>query len=288
MFERQTSGSVVCPSCHKLVGVQEARCWNCGRPYPGMWGFTPLLRRLGQDLGFVQVVIGGSLVLYALTLMADPQGIRTDSLWNFMAPAYDSLRAFGASGGLPVLVEGRWWTLLSAGWLHGSLIHIGFNLYWVTRFAPEVAELYGAGRMVILYTLGSVTGFLFSTFAVFPVYVFPPLGWILGSGAGITVGASAALFGLLGALVHYGRRVSPAVGRQALVYVAFFLIFGLLVRSVDNWAHLGGFVGGYLGSRIMDPMKPERGDHLLWALLCLVATAAAVVASLLVPIAQLR
>ena len=57
MFNRQTTGSVVCPACGKLVGVQDDKCWSCGRRSPGMWGFASVLRRLGSDLGFAQLVI---------------------------------------------------------------------------------------------------------------------------------------------------------------------------------------------------------------------------------------
>lgn len=285
MFQRQRTGSVVCPSCGKLVGVNDAKCLNCGRPFPGMWGFAPLLRRLGQDMGFVPVIMGLCGILYALTLVTNIQGVQMGGLFGFLGPSGESLMSFGASGSTPVFIAGRWWTLLSAGYLHGGLLHIGFNLYWLSRFAPAVAELYGAGRMVIVYTLGSVVGFLFSTFAILVLQIpgLNLLGWVMGGGGGLTVGASAALFGLLGAMVHYGRRVSSMVGRQALMYAAFFFVFGLVMQGVDNWAHLGGFVGGYLASLVMNPLKAERGDHMVWALLCLVASVAAVAASLLVP-----
>ena len=56
MFGRQRTGSVLCPSCGKLVGISDERCLNCGRRNPGMWGFTAALGRLGRDLGFVQAV----------------------------------------------------------------------------------------------------------------------------------------------------------------------------------------------------------------------------------------
>ncbi len=69
MFKRQTVGSVVCPSCGRLVGVQDDRCYNCGRLNPGLWGFAPMLRRLGNDLGFVPLIIGGSAVLYLVGLL---------------------------------------------------------------------------------------------------------------------------------------------------------------------------------------------------------------------------
>ena len=60
LFKRQTSGSVVCTSCGSLVGVRDESCLNCGRRNPGLWGFAPLLRSLGHDLGFVQLVMWGS------------------------------------------------------------------------------------------------------------------------------------------------------------------------------------------------------------------------------------
>ena len=55
MFRRQSSGSVVCPSCGRLVGVRDEACFNCGQRNPALWGFAPALRRLGNDLGFVKL-----------------------------------------------------------------------------------------------------------------------------------------------------------------------------------------------------------------------------------------
>src|SRR5262245_27468498 len=69
VFQRKTSGSVVCPSCGSLVGVRDDKCYSCGRANPGLWGFAPLLRQLGRDLGFVPLVIGSSAILYLLTLL---------------------------------------------------------------------------------------------------------------------------------------------------------------------------------------------------------------------------
>ena len=69
MFKRQTTGSVVCASCGSLVGVRDDNCYNCGRRNPGLWGFAPLLRSLGNDLGFVPLVIWGSGALYFISLL---------------------------------------------------------------------------------------------------------------------------------------------------------------------------------------------------------------------------
>ena len=277
MFERKRTGSILCPSCGKLVGVNDEVCLNCGRKKPGMWGLTSVFSKLGRDLGFVQIVIAGTAFLYLAMLAVDPGGIRMGSLFSIGAPSQESLVRFGAAGRFPVWAWDWWWTVLSAGWLHAGLLHIGFNLYWIRILAPEVAELYGAGRMVILYTISSIVGFFVSS----SVGVFVPFF----SGSMLTVGASAPILGLLGALVHYGRRTgSSIVGRQAWSYAIFMIAFGFLMARVDNWAHIGGFAGGYLASMLVDPRKPETGNHLALALVCILLTLASIVASLVVPV----
>jgi rhomboid protease GluP len=274
MFQRQRSGSVLCPSCGRLVGVSDKECPYCGRRNPGMWGLTSWLRRLGRDMGFVDAVIGGCVLIYLLMLVADPQGIQMGGLFSLLGPSTLSLLRFGASGVVPVFLLHRWWTPLSAGWLHGGLLHIGFNLYWVRFLAPAIAELYGPSRMVIIYSVSSIAGFLLSS----------SVG-LVGLGGRLTVGASAPILGLIGALVYYGRRSgSRAIGAQAWSFAITTLVFGFLMRGIDNYAHIGGFAGGFLSGKILDPLKPERGDHQAAALIFLVLTAAAVVASLLVPL----
>ncbi len=277
LFRRQTTGSVVCPACGQLVGINEEKCFYCGRPNPGMWGFAPLLRRMGQDLGFVQIVIWGCGALYLATLLVDPGGIRMGGLLSMLSPSQKSLILFGASGAVPVFQWGRWWTLLSAAWLHGGLLHILFNMMWVRQLAPATAAEYGIGRTVIIYTVSSISGFLMSSCAGF-FLVFLPQQL---RGASFTLGASAPVFGLLGALVYAGKRGSSAVGRQAWGYAVILFIFGLMMTGVDNWAHLGGFAGGYLVSQWLDPLQPERTDHLIAALVCVPLTLLSIVISVL-------
>lgn len=276
MFERQKTGSVVCSSCGKLVSVKDAACWNCGRRNPGLWGFAPLVRRLGRDLGFVQILIAGCVVLYLLELALFPAEIRNTGILSFLSPGVSGSFLLGASGAVPIFGYGRWWTVLSAGWLHGSLLHIGFNLYWVTRLAPLVAELYGPGRAAILYLVSSAVGFAMTSFVA-----LLPMPFFL-KGASITLGASAALFGWLGALIYYGRRSgSSSLTQWVMGFAVPLFVLGLLVPMIDNWAHIGGFVGGYGVARWLDPLKPERIDHLLWALILLALSALAILVSVL-------
>ena len=276
---------MICTACGVLVGVSDENCYNCGRRNPGLWGFAPMLRALGGDMGFVPFVIGACVILFALTLVFSRGDIGMRGLFGMFSPSNQSLFLFGASGALPVFAGDRWWTVLSAGWLHGSALHILFNMMWVRQLAPATAEMYGPGRMVIIYTVGGVTGFALSSFA--GAYI---PGFLFLRGGQFTVGASAAIFGLLGALVYYGRRSgSSAVGSQALSYAMMMGLFGFIMPGIiDNYAHAGGFAGGYLAGRLLDPLKPERIDHVAIAVLCLAASLAAVVASVLHGVQFLR
>ncbi len=281
---RQKWGSVVCPSCGNLVGVQDERCFTCGRWNPGLWGFAPLLSRLGRDLGFTQFVMGSCIILYMLTLVTDPQGIRPSGLLSFLSPSSESLFIFGASGVVPVFRFGRWWTVLTAGWLHAGVLHLFFNMMWVRQLAPATAETYGASRMIIIYTVAGITGFMASTLAGM-VFFLPSFL----RGASFTVGASAPIFGLLGALIYYGRRGgSSIIGEQAKSWAMVLFIFGFIMPGVDNWAHLGGLAGGYVSAKFLDPLRPERLDHLIAALVCLAVTGIAVVFSIVHGLSLLR
>jgi rhomboid protease GluP len=277
VLKRQREGSVICTSCGVLVGVNDATCYNCGRRNPGLWGFAPALRALGTDLGFVPFVIGTCIILYALTLVFSRGNIGMGGLFSMISPSTEALFVFGASGAIPVFGLGRWWTVLSAAWLHGGVLHILFNMMWVRQLAPPTADIYGPGRMVIIYTAAAVGGFALSSFA--GAYL-PSLFFLRGGQ--FTVGASAPIFGLLGALVYYGRRGgSSAVGSQALSYALMLGVFGFIMPGVDNYAHAGGFGGGYLASRLLDPLRPERVDHIVIALVCLGLSLLSVIVSVI-------
>lgn len=287
MLGRQQTGSVLCRSCGGLTGVSDESCFHCGARNPGLFGFAARLRSVGADLGFGPLILSICVLAFGMSLALDPEGIGFQGL-NILSPSLEAGQRMGSSGIYPVWENGRWWTVLSAGWLHGSLLHIFFNMYWVRILVPQVAELYGPGRTVIVYTLASVAGFVMSsvapvailTVAPFlqgPLRVFPGFGLF-------TLGASAALMGLWGALLHYGYRTGQSSLRKwAWSYVLFFMVMGLVMRGVDNWAHLGGFLGGWFVAWLLDPLKSERTNHVLIAIVCLVASVAAIAASLLIP-----
>ncbi|MFN7913790.1 MAG: rhomboid family intramembrane serine protease [Vicinamibacterales bacterium] len=264
MLGRKTSGSVVCPSCGSLVGVNDERCYSCGRVNPGMWGFAPLLRQFGNDLGLVPLVIGvcSALFLVSVLLTIKDGGSAVQAMWGLSSRVLNEL---GATGSYQVLYAGAWWTLLSASWLHGGLLHLVMNMMALRNLGPGTADLIGPSRTAIIYVIAGVCGFLLSVVM----------------GAGTTIGASASICGLIGALIHYGRRSgSSLIYNQALQWAIATLVLGFIVPAINNWAHLGGFIGGYLASAVLNPLTRERGDHMLGAAICLLVSFAAVAYSI--------
>ncbi len=286
MLRRQREGSIVCPRCGRLVGVRDAACLGCGARNPGLWGFATALRRLGDDLGFVRLLMFGCGALYLASLLLSPGAFSPrGGLLSLLSPDRPALFVLGSSGAVPVFAFGRWWTVLSAGWLHGSLLHIFFNLMWVRQLGPAVARLYGAGRLILIWTAASVTGFLASSAAGYFLAGLPrPL-----VGAGFTVGASASIFGLLGALLEYGHRSGQSeMRRMVWGWVVAGGIFGLVVPGIDNWAHAGGLAGGWLAARTLRPLEAERPGQVAAALACLVAMALSIGWSVVSGLALLR
>ena len=165
-----------------------------------------------------------------------------------LSPSFRALVTLGMTGEV-AWRAGWWWTLITAIYLHGSLLHIVFNLLWVRQLAPAVEEIFGPARLVVIFTVSGVAGFVLSNVA---------------SGEW-TIGASGAVFGLLGAMVAYGRSrggtFGTAVFRQYGQWAALMFIFGFFMGRVNNWGHAGGFVGGYLAALAVGhgERRTERG-----------------------------
>jgi len=284
MFGRQREGSTICPSCGRLVGVRDERCFNCGARNPALFGFAPLLRRLGGEFAFANLLLGGCAVLYVVSLLLSRGSVGAGGMFGFLSPSWPALFLLGGSGAEPVFGYGRWWTVLSAGWLHGGLLHIGFNLLWVRDLAPAVARLYGSGRLVIIYLAGGIGGFLLTSTVG---YLLPGLPLLHGGMR--TIGASASLFGLFGAMICYGQRTGQHHLRQMVWgWILAGVIFGFLFPGIDNWAHAGGFASGWLAARILDPLHDEKPVHVLVAIAGLVASLAAVAVSVVTGLPLVR
>ena len=278
MFSRRDGRPEICAWCRALVGVNATECPSCGRRNPTLWGFARQLRGLGSDLGFVPLVVYGCGAMYLLGLLLTAftggDVLGGGNPLGMLAASGNIQVGLGASGAIPVFQYGMWWTVLSAGWLHGGLLHIVFNMMSFRNLAPGTAELYGPARTVIIYTAGCAAGFGLSSAAYF-------LGLEPFFGARLTLGASAPILGLVGALMYYGRRTGSRHVRDfANSYVIGLVMTGFLMLGVvDNAAHVGGFIGGYVAGMFLDPQREERMGHILAALLCLVLAGASILTS---------
>jgi rhomboid protease GluP len=276
MFKKQTSGCCACFSCRQMISVRDRICPSCNRRNPSLWGYSRTLRGLGPDLGFTKIIMGGCVALYLATLLVDLEHIKNAGMLDILSPSMPSLWLFGASGSIPVFQRGCWWTVLSAGWLHGSLLHIAFNMALVNDLALKVAQAFGAGRLMIIYTIAIISGFLISSLAgaYLPSYFH---------GASTAIGASGGVFGLIGALVTYGQVTRDSAVKQELWMLAIVLfVIGVITPRVDNWGHFGGFVGGYLISKVpgINPSQPEGMRQLVLAIGCLALTLFSILAAI--------
>lgn len=227
--------SILCPNCRKLINADERRCPYCGTGRPGsVLKNNPWTRAFRNPADLIKVVIGINVVMYVIAMLLAPGGIRLSLANPFVAfsPGGESLFLLGATGTIPIDGYGRWWTLLTAAYLHGGLLHIVFNMLAFRHLAGFIIEEYGAYRMLILFTLTSVAGFAVS-------YLF---------GVQFTIGASAAICGFIGAIIFYAWSRGGSYGQNLMRQVSGWLI-GLLIigmmPNINNFAHGGGLVAGF-------------------------------------------
>ena len=251
---RKTSGAILCPSCGRLTNADAPVCLVCGRKNPGMWGFAGPLRALFRLWNFTNAVTAACVALYIVSLVLDPlAALRPRGILDLFSPTGPALDALGMTGSV-AWAEGRWWTLLTAIYLHGGLLHILFNVLWIRQLGPAVEEIYGPARLVVIFTISGVTGFVVSN----------------SLGVPFTIGASGSIFGLLGAIVAFGRKRGGAFGRMVLQqygqWALVLFIFGFFMAGVNNWAHAGGFAGGF-GAGLLLSLAERRAETTLdWLL----------------------
>jgi len=253
MFGRPTR-TIVCPACGRLTRADAPECMVCGRKRPGLWGLTTLFRRIFQANGVTQAITIACITLYIASLLADPTGaLRPRGPFDLFAPTGRALDLLGMTGAF-AWAQGRWWTLITAIYLHGSLLHILFNVLWIRQLGPAVEEAYGPARLLTIFTVAGVAGFVLSNAA----------------GVDFTIGASGSIFGLLGAMVAFGRRRGGLFGtmvlRQYGQWALIMFILGFLMSGVNNLAHAGGFLGGVGAGWVMS-MAERRAESTMEHLL---------------------
>jgi rhomboid protease GluP len=243
---RKTSGSILCPSCGRLTNADARECLVCGRRNPGMWGFAGPLRALFRRRSVVDVVTVGCVVLFVITLLMDPAAALRSRGFDILPPSTRAVLDAGATGAYPWAL-GRWWTVLTAIYLHGDLIHLVFNIIAIRVIGPAVEENFGPARAMVVFTIAGAAGFVASNYV----------------GYELTLGASGGFFGLLGAMVAYGRKRGGTFGammlRQWGLFAVLLFISGFRMDTVNNVAHAGGFVGGLAAGLVLS-LAEHRGE----------------------------
>ncbi len=256
--------SQLCPNCRGLISRDEAICPYCGIRSPGSWWKNSVVLRLFHDPDlFLKGLFGLNIAFFVLSLLINPGGMGMGmSPFGFLSPDNRSLLLLGATGTMPIDTLHRWWTLVSASYLHGSILHIIFNLIALRQVGPLVIQEYGLARMFIIYTLGGIGGFLVSYLAGVP----------------FTIGASAAVCALIGAALYYGKSRGGSYGRQVFQQIGGWalsiFVFGLLVPGINNWAHGGGMAAGALCGLLFGYQENRREllSHRLLSVACALGT----------------
>ncbi|MFQ5817737.1 MAG: rhomboid family intramembrane serine protease [Terriglobia bacterium] len=268
----------LCPACGLLVGAQEKRCSHCGASMATL-SFTGL-RRIANALLPAETPITYALLFANLFffLVAWMLSQRLDGgpagLFGGMHP--NVLRRLGAMEGPRIFYLHEYWRLVMPLFLHGGILHFGFNSLVLWHVGPQVEELFGSRRFLFLYLVAGVAGFIVSA-------------WWRGLYA-FSVGCSGALLGLIGILISYLSQQSGFASqyRAALIRWAIFILVIGLLPGIDNAAHLGGLLTGLALGRIVSDRRPATPAQRFTVWLMGWGSAAVILASLAMTMLHLR
>jgi rhomboid protease GluP len=273
----------LCPACGTLVGATANRCHQCGANMTfSMAAASKSLERLIPMTSPVTYgILALSCLFYAASLVATirasglqpPPGGGMFAILGLGSINAQVLARLGASLPWPYdLIQP--WRFVMAVFLHGSLMHIIFNMWVLMDVGRQIEELYGSGRYLFIYVLTGIGGFVLSSLR-----------------GHFSVGGSGALLGLIGVMlaITSGRRSASMqmLRSQIIRWLIYIAVWGFMFPGIDNWAHGGGLATGYLLGRIMmdrPPVSPEerkRAQFLGWAsALVVIASVAMVVREL--------
>jgi rhomboid protease GluP len=272
---------LTCGRCGDLVERGWTRCPRCGRLFPALFGQRRRLDRFfSRDHSFARslgLLLG---VVYLASVVLSPYlGYFGDEPprdpLEKLSPGNASLHYFGALVPRLVADHGEWWRLVLAGFLHLHPIHLLFNLSALLSFGTTVERWLGPARFTVVFVYGSIAGFLASQ-------AFDVAG----------AGASAGICAFLGAMLAVGTRRGGTIGAEmrhdALRWLVFIALFGLLLEGINNHAHFGGAAGGFLVALAFDTKTLGSGRESDGArIAALAAFAITIVAALLALLAAM-
>lgn len=226
--------AISCHKCRKLISDKDSHCPFCGAPQIVERETSSITKEFFSEPGEVITwIVGINVLLYAASILLDSSEALSmkHGILGFGSPTSRSLYLLGMTGG-SVWTCGHWWTVLTASFLHGSILHIYFNLSWLRQLGVLTVGLLGPARFIFAYLFTGVGGFVTSNL------------WHNS----ITVGASCSIFGLMGVLIVFAQRrgglLGQRLGKQLWIWTGIGLLFGLMVPMVNNAGHIGGLLSG--------------------------------------------
>jgi rhomboid protease GluP len=248
----------ICPACGALVGISATRCHECGANL--RFSLAALSKSLSGIFGaydspVTTVLLVANILMFGvswLAITAAGSGGGLSILWGMGG---ETIYRLGASHPYPVFFQHEWWRLVTAMFLHGGLIHIGFNMMALMQFGPALEELYGSARYLFFYVVTGAFGFLVS------------------AGLGnFSLGASGAILGLVGLMLAITTKRGGAYMRELrsrlVSSVVILFVLGFMGMGMDNYAHGAGLAAGFgLGKLFADrqPMN-SRERQIAYAL----------------------
>jgi membrane associated rhomboid family serine protease len=183
---------------------------------------APQTRVGGTQFLVTKVLIGINVGIYLITAV---QGA------GLNAPGGSLFTKFILFG--PLVAQGDWWRLITSAFLHASLLHIGFNMLALWWFGAPVEEYLGRSRYLLLYIVSGLAG---------------AAGALIQSPTTPVVGASGAIFGILGAMLVLEYQATGKLGGNAMTLIVINLALGFFISNVSIGGHIGGLIGGILGT----------------------------------------
>lgn len=232
----------LCFVCGALVGANETVCSACGASQSAvsLSAFKRVaLAAIPEESPVTYALLFANFLLFAVAWVASLRIAEAGAVGIHPGVLY----RLGAKQAYAIFVQHEYWRLVMANFLHWDLMHIGFNSLALWQVGPQVEEIFGSRRFLFLYLATGVTGFLASAW------------WYPG---GLSAGASAAIFGLIGVLIsHLSWRVGFAQEYRASLIRWAVIIFVLGVfLPLDNAGHAGGLAGGLILGRVVSDRRP--------------------------------
>jgi rhomboid protease GluP len=244
----------MCPHCRAFIPSSERVCTECreplGRSYAQRMAGSIALAGLVPPTHFTTIIILLiNSALFAATLILSMQ--RSGGMVWSISPQV--LYYFGAKESGSIFAAGQWWRLVTAGFLHGGVLHILMNSWALYDLGAQVEQAYGTARFLVLYLVSSIMGFLASSL------------WT----SSLSIGASAAIFGLIGAMIALGyrNRHSPlglALKGAYARWAVYALLFSLVAPGIDIAAHIGGLASGFVLGYAADTPGSNETVEWLW------------------------